>query len=772
MATEVPATDLSAIGPPATDLPLRESDEIQGDVLAGFKKDQMVLLFLRFEDGVRARTWLKKLAPRIATTRQVATFNKAFSEARQRSGGDPTGMKATWLGVGFSYKGLATLTGKAPYPDAPANTALGAFQQGPVDRADQLGDREASHPSRWVFGNNKTEDTIHAVLTVAADTPADLQAAVIEQREAAAQFRISVVFQQNCGTLPGSRRGKEHFGFKDGVSEPGVRGFDEPDPLQPQWVKGHPGTRLIPAGEFVAGYPQIDRGDIGGQVKLPDWAFNGSFQVIRRLAQDVPGWWAQVSRQLTVLKEAKAVPDDTTVEWLAARMVGRWRSGTPVAKCPNADTPFNTVAANDNDIRFGNDLRGETTPLWSHLRKTNPRDGLQEKPSDAKTLPEDPVMDRRRIMRRGSPYGHPFDPTVEGPGGPDSPRGLLFVSYQLDIANQFEFIQKAWIDAPGFPLNRATPPGADAMVGAAGTVNWDQDGRPVPLGFQQFVQTEGAVYAFAPSISTLNKLAEGLLPDKGGEPEIGQPIDAFLAVADRQPQGGKSWYWVYRTVNGKQVFRPISIAESNEHTDLKEGPDEPVSQWSALSGVTAVDVVWPYPDAKPSESKSLYWVFHTNANGEQIYRVISLANRDDHDDNLERADGPLSRWQSLRGVTKIDFVLPIPDQQNQGGKSRFWVFHSVAGEQLFRVVSIAHEMRHTDVQEQPDARIAQWGSLAQIARVTAILPMRDRQRINGLSTYWVFHRDQYRIVTIADGPAHENRIVVPDRSVTLWKSLS
>ncbi|GAA2157052.1 hypothetical protein GCM10009760_58740 [Kitasatospora kazusensis] len=771
MTTEVPPGVLPPASPPATDLPLRESDEIQGDVLAGFKKDQMVLLFLKFEDGVKARGWLQRLTPRIATTRQVATFNKAFSEARQRSGGDPTGLKATWLGISLTYQGLATLTGKPPYPPAAADTAMGAFQQGPVARAAILGDVDGSpsSPSKWIFGNNKSEEFIHAVLTVAADTAEDLQAAVIEQREAAAQFKVSVVFQQNGSTLPGTRRGKEHFGFKDGVSEPGVRGFDEPDPLRPEWVKGHPGTRLIPAGEFVCGHPQVDRSDMGGPTELPAWTFNGSFQVVRRLAQDVPGFWAQVARQLEVLKKSKAVDDDATVEWLAARLVGRWRSGTPVAKCPNADTPFNTVASNDNDISFGNDLEGRITPLFSHLRKTNPRDGLQEKPGD-KPFPEDPVMDRRRIMRRGSPYGHAFDPAAEGPGGPDSPRGLLFVSYQTDLVTQFEFIQQSWIDNSKFPPNRKNPPGPDAMVGIAGTVNWNQDGDAVPLSFQQFVKTEGTVYAFAPSISTLRALGEGRLPDKG-RPEIGQPVDTFLPVPDLQRKDGKSWYWAYRTVGGKQVYRAISIADGHEHTDRLEKEDRAVSEWDSLAGVSSVDLFLPYPDMQLKDGKSWFWVFHS-VDGKQVYRVVTIAEGGDRADVLERADGPLSRWQSLNGVSKLDCVLPAPDLQRKDGKSWYWAFHTVDGKQVYRGISIADGQRHNDLLERPDALISEWDCFAGISRITTILPVPDMQRVNGVSTYWVFHQDKYRIISIADGSAHEDRIVVPDRPVTLWKSLS
>ncbi|WP_354637368.1 Dyp-type peroxidase [Kitasatospora camelliae] len=500
------------------DLKLRESTEIQGDILAGFKKDHVTLLFLKFEEAQRARTWLRWLTPRIATTKQVAAFNKAFSEARRTSGGDdPKTLKAVWHGVSFTYSGLQLLSGADPVPGDAAGTTLGAFKEGAARRAGALGDSGQSAPEKWIFGNG-TGQAIHAVVTVAADTPQDLAAAVTDQREAAAQAKAVIVFQQNGATLPGSRRGKEHFGFKDGISEPGVAGFDEPDPEHPQWVKDHPGTRIIPAGEFVVGLPPV-----GGTVPvMPGWALNGSFQVVRRLAQDVPGWWAQVAVQLQVLREAKTVAQDATVEWLAARLVGRWRSGTPISKCPFADAPNDPDASTDNDLTFRGDELGHITPLFSHLRKTNPRDGLVVTPG-GQPLPEEQVVDNRRIIRRGIPYGQPFDPASEGPGGPDSPRGLVFVCYQSDLVKQFEFIQADWVNSLNFPPRPKPPadedrrPGHDPMIGSSGRVTFEgvsESGENIyqELQFQQFVHTEGAVYSFAPSLSTLRLLGAGKLP--------------------------------------------------------------------------------------------------------------------------------------------------------------------------------------------------------------------------------------------------------------------
>ncbi|MFI6084841.1 Dyp-type peroxidase [Streptomyces sp. NPDC051217] len=490
-----------------TGLPLRGSREIQGDIIAGAKKDHVQLVFLKFENDRLARIWLRRLRPRIATTRQVAAFNAEFSRARKQSGGDdPKALNAVWRVVSFTYPGLKLLAGRDPFPSVPPGSTQEAFKQGPAARAAMLGDTGQCAPEHWLFGNG-TGQPVHAVLTVSADRPQDLRVALTEEREEAVRHKVVIVFEQDGATLEGTRRGKEHFGFKDGISEPAILGFDPPDPDRPEHKKGSPGTRIIPAGEIVIGYERDD----GRRTDLPDWARNGSFQVVRRLAQDVPGWWAQVAARLNDLKRAEAVPPEATTEWLAARLVGRWRSGTPVSKCPHADTPSDAEAWSDNDISYRADPEGEITPLFSHLRKTSPRDGLLLNPTDKETVPEKGGLDGRRIMRRGIPYGQPFDPAGSAGNGPDAPRGLVFVCYQADLVRQFEFIQKDWVEDPDFPM-RSPDPGRDPLVGTATDVSFQ--GRQVR--FEQFVRTEGAVYAFSPSLSTIELLADGKL-DGGGQ---------------------------------------------------------------------------------------------------------------------------------------------------------------------------------------------------------------------------------------------------------------
>src|SRR5258708_21789938 len=87
--------------------PLVDVDDIQGNVLGGFNKDHQRLLFLRVDEQQVAafRRWLGRRVPEIATSAEVIAFNRLFKELARRRG-QPTGVKATWVNVAFSYPGL------------------------------------------------------------------------------------------------------------------------------------------------------------------------------------------------------------------------------------------------------------------------------------------------------------------------------------------------------------------------------------------------------------------------------------------------------------------------------------------------------------------------------------------------------------------------------------------------------------------------------------------------------------------------------------------
>jgi Dyp-type peroxidase family len=480
---------LSPVDPPA-ELPLRASGEIQGNILAGFSKDHQTFVFLQFPDLASARAYLSELTPRIATTSQVETFNAQFSNARRLNGGDdPEHLKAVWVNLGLTHHGLVLL---APTLEADLQ-AFSAFQQGPVARTQILRDTGLSDPSRWVFGG-PGQATIDAILTVAADDPDDLISELAKQRALAAKHTLTVVFEQRGDTLPGVAKGHEHFGFKDGISQPGIKEFHPTNPAQPDERLGHPGTEMLAAGEFILGLPN----ETGTPAPAPDWMHNGSFQVFRRLRQDVPGWWAQVTKQTLSLPSDDPMREDL----LAAKLVGRWRSGTPLAHAPDRDNRSAQDQQDDNDFDYLDDEHGLKTPRFAHIRKMYPRD--DQRFGD----------DRRRIIRRGIPFGETFDPTGGRGHGVDADRGLLFNVFMASIEDQFEFLQQSWANFSGFPgvvFGDNTIDGPDPVIGEdPATVTIQREGRPdVALDFRRFVQTSGALYAFAPSLTTLGRLASG-----------------------------------------------------------------------------------------------------------------------------------------------------------------------------------------------------------------------------------------------------------------------
>lgn len=590
MAIDQASQTQPAAATAAADLPLRTSEEIQGNILAGFRKDFQTMIFLRFPDAPRGRSYLLELLPRIAKTSEVTAFNERFSQARQQSGGNDPSMKATWINVALTSAGLLKLAPEVR--DDLQNFA--AFIEGPAAHAQALGDTGLSAPERWVVGGPR-QQAVDVLLTVAADDPNDLLVQLDKQRALATRHGLLTIFEQRGETLPGDRAGHEHFGFKDGISQPGVRGYDTPDPRNPNQVKGHPGSDLIQPGEFVLGYPR--QGNPSGDPTRPappdeprphaPWMKDGSFQVFRRLQQDVPGFWAQVTRRVQSLPSDDPMREDL----LAAKLVGRWRSGTPLVFAPEDDNRDPRNPRQDNDFDYVEDQQGHQCPHFAHIRKMYPRD--DQSFGD----------ERRRIMRRGIPFGLPFDPAAGRGHGVDAQRGLLFMAFMSDIGEQFEFLQSAWANDVNFPFNTATP-GPDPIIGDAQPrpkpVLLHRRNRPdLSLDFARFVHTTGAVYAFAPSLSTLRKLANNqrLKDQPAPDPNV-------LRVGGQAwitRQGGQAWR--LRSQPGLQRTTIVGLLQPGTQMTLLEGP-RPLDgfKWwrvrtkDGRTGWVAEDGLRPRPD--------------------------------------------------------------------------------------------------------------------------------------------------------------------------------
>ncbi len=283
---------------------------------------------------------------------------------------------------------------------------------------------------------------------------------------------------------------REHFGFADGLSQPTIE-----DPRAGPHDHQGRGTPTrdgawddIAPGEFVLGYPDED-----GLVATapPDpLRRSGSFMVVRKIHQDVGRFESYLSSQAAAL--------DMPEELLAAKMVGRWRSGAPLSLSPDRNDPELTVGgsrrAELNDFRYGTDRDERRCPLGAHIRRANPRDALGW---------HGLLTKRHRIIRRGMPYGPAFD-------GGDADRGLMFVCYQASISRQFEFIQSLWLnDGDLFGLGAERDPLANGVPSYKMTIQGERPRFLAPL--PSFCRIRGGDYFFAPGIAALRALAAGEL---------------------------------------------------------------------------------------------------------------------------------------------------------------------------------------------------------------------------------------------------------------------
>jgi Dyp-type peroxidase family len=172
------------------------------------------------------------------------------------------------------------------------------------------------------------------------------------------------------------------------------------------------------------------------------WMRNGSCMAFRRLEQKVPEF-----RRFVAARAARLGMDR---ELLAARMVGRWKSGAPLELAPLRDDPrLGADEKRNNDFEFSDDPSQRKCPYAAHIRKVYPRDDTGNEAE----------VQRHRIIRQGITFGPELAP---GETTTKHTRGLMFVCYQTSIERQFEYIQpeqttlilSAEKSAPAAPASR------------------------------------------------------------------------------------------------------------------------------------------------------------------------------------------------------------------------------------------------------------------------------------------------------------------------------
>jgi len=438
-----------------TPFPSLAFDEIQSGVFRPRPSPYAATyIFLRIDDRKAGRELMRRAAGVVNSSADLASKTED-----------------AWVSVALTFEGLKALG----VPQESLDSFPPEFQRGMAARAEVLHDTGESAPENWEkpFGTSG----IHVIIAAVAPDKERLEAILVRGRKAYEEMPgIKAIWRQDCYAL---ETDKEHFGYKDGIGQPSIEGTGIPG--------NNPNELPLKAGEFVLGYP-----DEMGNNQFPQpevLGKNGSFMVVRKLQQRV----ADFRRFL----KSKAVSIEEE-ELLAAKMMGRWRSGAPLSHCPMHDDP--SIAADPklrNDFMYNeDDPRGLKTPIESHIRRMNPRD------ADVIGIPR-----LHRMIRRGTVYGPSLPEGVLEDDGVE--RGFMFAFVGAHIDRQFEFVQAEWMNSGEFAGRGEAK---DPIAGNNdGTETFTIPQRPIRrslAGIPKFVVTRGGEYAFMPGLKALLWIAD------------------------------------------------------------------------------------------------------------------------------------------------------------------------------------------------------------------------------------------------------------------------
>ena len=473
-----------------------EWDDIQALVKTGFGSlPEAGYLLLRVREAAAAKAWLRAV-------RVTCVADGVVAEAVQ---------------VALTAPGLAAL-GVERQVIAGFDPEFRAGMSADPSRSRRLGDTGANAPAGWSFGHGDAEPHVLVMLYAAAGALAGLRARI--EGEAAAGFD-SLAWLDT-----GRMGGREPFGFLDGVSQPVIDWDGAHTP-------GKPGgyTHVLAAGEVLLGYPNeydrlTDRPLLDPAVapELPreaggraDLGRNGSYLVLRRLAQDVRGFWQWTAAAGDGLAGGVA---------LAEAMVGRSLTGQRPAGLVTR-TIGGAQAYDLNNYSYVDDPSGLLCPVGAHVRRANPRnadlpsqpDGLINKLSVTLgwtgAAKDDAVSSVRfhRILRRGREYGAFVEPAdAAKPDAPEGRAGLNFICLQASISRQFEFVQGAWAHSARFAgLSGESDPLLGNREPFAGETNGfvrpGIDGVAERHTLPRFVTVGGGAYFWLPGVKALTFVA-------------------------------------------------------------------------------------------------------------------------------------------------------------------------------------------------------------------------------------------------------------------------
>jgi Dyp-type peroxidase family len=412
--------------------------------------------FLTFQTAEAGRAWVEAISATVHSAEQMRAT---------------VGQNRRWVSVAFTCNGLRALgvdeASLASFPEE--------FRQGMAARWEVLGDTGANHPDHWVDGTNQPE--LHAIVILFARDNDARDTCVMEHSKLLAKIEgVKTLSTLDLEATPPFDHAHDHFGYRDRLSQPVMKGSGE----EPTPGSGDP----LEPGEFILGYPD-EWGPPQQQPQPEVLSRNGSFMAYRRLEE-------HVTRFREFLRSQAKTKDEE--ELIAAKLMGRWRSGAPLVLCPDKDDPaLGCDPQRNNHFDYGKmDPLGYAVPLGSHARRMNPRDTAHN-------------MNRRRMIRRGATYG-PYLP--EGTPDDGVERGIAAFVICASLVRQFEFAQNVWINDKSFhELGNERDP----IIGTQdGTLDFKIPKRPIRRtikGLPAFTTVRGGAYFFLPGISALRWLA-------------------------------------------------------------------------------------------------------------------------------------------------------------------------------------------------------------------------------------------------------------------------
>lgn len=528
--------------------------DIQGNIIKAYGRfgyPKARYIFFKINIREQGRKFVESLI-------EIVTTSAAWSLTGSLENG--TKKPPATTNVAFTYEGLKSLG----LPTQTLHSFPKEFAMGMKGRRDILGDTGENSPENW--DQIWRDKPVHMWISI--NGSAEVGEGAVANIEARYQQILRLVEATNGGVqllsghsgengkqnLPyqdvsavyenGVPTPKEHFGYTDGISDPffkgkssnseNVIGAGKPTLKDPSTLAG---WEPLETGEFILGH----RDEMGEYPTSPDprlLSFNGTFMVYRKLHENVGAfnqYMDNVGKDFHGGKEA-----------LAAKFSGRWRNGAPITTFPTQEEADEFIVklakakqARDNAVtnqekctaardyaglkkqltafNYNQDINGAKCPVGAHMRRVNPRGALEFGIKNAYNDNPGALVNRRRILRRGLPYGE-----VKDPKSNKGNHGIIFMALNASIERQFEFVQQQWVNyGNDFKLANEKDPllgnhGVDDKSRGKGKmiVPNDPKGSNPPFfcgDIPNLVNTLGGDYFFIPSLTALRMIAMGIV---------------------------------------------------------------------------------------------------------------------------------------------------------------------------------------------------------------------------------------------------------------------